>query len=154
MYIKTTTLLVLGCWGLPAWGQQAISTSGAQASGTGGTVSYTVGQTDYRQLVGNGFILTEGVQQPFELFVTGSEEIEIASGIRIFPNPTYGAVQALSEGRPFGYRLYDAQGRMLGQDLNYNLQHIILLQDYPTGTYQLETIIPGTRGLTAILIKK
>lgn len=154
MYINITTLLVLGCWGLPAWGQQAISTSGAQATGTGGTVSYTIGQNDYRQAVGNGFVLTEGVQQPFELFVTGSEEIEIASGIRIFPNPTYGALQAQSEGRPFGYRLYDSQGRMLVQDLNYNLQHIILLQDYPAGTYQLETIIPGTRGLTAILIKK
>lgn len=154
MYIKTIILLVLGCWGFPVLGQQAISTSGAQASGTGGSVSYTIGQTDYRQAAGNGFVLTEGVQQPFELFVTGAEELASATGIHIFPNPTHNEVQAESPDRPFGYRLYDVHGRVLEESLLQKERHLIPLLSYPSGTYYLETILPGQKGGTAILIKK
>ena len=45
--------------------QESVSTLGGEATGSGGTVSYTLGQVFYTSLTGsNNTTLTEGVQQP------------------------------------------------------------------------------------------
>mgnify|MGYP003647362234 CR=1 FL=1 len=46
--------------------QEAISTSGGEAVGSGGSVSYTIGQVFYSSLSGSNGKLTEGVQQPLQ----------------------------------------------------------------------------------------
>ena len=71
--------------------QVTTSTAGGDATGDGGTVSYTIGQVFYQSIKGtNGNTVSQGVQQPFEISVeTGIPE---ASGINIgasaYPNPT------------------------------------------------------------------
>jgi hypothetical protein len=46
--------------------QESLSTSGGEANGTGGTVSYSIGQVFYSTYSGSNGTLSEGVQQPFE----------------------------------------------------------------------------------------
>ena len=65
------TILFLGCC-LLGWGstqlfaQQGFVAAGGEATGTGGTVSYSVGQVDYFTATGATGVLTLGLQQPFE----------------------------------------------------------------------------------------
>lgn len=63
--------------------------SGGNASGGGGSVSYTVGQVAYNSNTGVTGSVSQGIQQPYEiLVVTG---IEDAPGITlqysVYPNP-------------------------------------------------------------------
>ncbi|MCK4748161.1 MAG: hypothetical protein KAT15_14025, partial [Bacteroidales bacterium] len=47
--------------------QEAIPATGGEANGSGGTVSYTVGQLLYHTQSANSGTVAQGVQQPFEI---------------------------------------------------------------------------------------
>lgn len=69
--------------------QQAVSTSGADISGSGGSVAYTVGQPVYQTYYTISGSESQGVQQPIELFVyPGIYEQKVAeSSTLVYPNP-------------------------------------------------------------------
>ncbi len=54
--------------------QEAVTATGGEASGSNGTVSYTVGQVGYSVKTGGGGSVLEGVQQPYEIFIVGVDE--------------------------------------------------------------------------------
>ena len=86
---KTVLLIFLISTGVYA--QQTTTTSGGAASGSGGTVSYTLGQTVYTTEVGtNGNSIAQGVQQPYEISeVVGIPEADgINLSVSAYPNPT------------------------------------------------------------------
>lgn len=58
----------LGLTGLQA--QQTVPATGGNATGSGGTVNYTVGQAAYTTQTGSNGTITQGVQQPFEIWIT------------------------------------------------------------------------------------
>lgn len=92
LYIKVIIIAVLQL-GLGLTSIQAQSTvpaSGGNATGAGGTVSYTVGQIVYMKNTGTNGSVLEGVQQPFEISViTGIEAAKDISLIfSVYPNPT------------------------------------------------------------------
>lgn len=70
--------------------QSTISASGGNATGGGGTVSYTIGQIVYSKITGTNGTVTQGVQQPYEISVVTA--IETAKDINlicsVYPNPT------------------------------------------------------------------
>jgi len=67
---------------------QSISASGGNASGSGGKSSYSVGQTVYTTKTGHNGIVSEGVQQPYEIsIVTGKDIYDINLSFSIYPNP-------------------------------------------------------------------
>jgi hypothetical protein len=80
-------LLSLGLTGLHA--QETIPTSGGNALGSGGTVSYTVGQLVYTTNTGTTGSLAQGVQQPYEISVVNGidEALGITLNYSAFPNP-------------------------------------------------------------------
>lgn len=109
-------LLVLGLTGLQA--QEAIPTSSGNASGSGGFVSYSVGQIVYQTKTGTNGTVAEGVQQPFEIsVVTGFEEIKgIDLLISAYPNPTIDNITLRidkNELSNLSYQLYDINGKLL-----------------------------------------
>jgi len=66
-------LLGIGLTGLQA--QESVTASGGNASGAGGTVSYSVGQVVYKTNTGSNGSEAQGVQQPYEISVIiGIEE--------------------------------------------------------------------------------
>ena len=81
-------LLGLGLTGLQA--QENINATGGNASGSGGTISYSVGQVMYNTHTGTNGSVAEGVQQPYEIsIVIGIEEAEgINLSVTAYPNPT------------------------------------------------------------------
>jgi hypothetical protein len=109
-------LLVIGLTGIKA--QQAISASGGNGSGSGGSVSYTVGQVVYSTNTGTNRVISEGVQQPFEISIaTGIEEaIGITLEIAVYPNPATDFVILKIENydlQNLNYYLYNNNGILL-----------------------------------------
>lgn len=69
--------------------QSAVATSGGEATGVGGTASYSVGQICYNMTVGdNGNKVTAGVQQPYEIYERLGIDTNINLNLLLFPNPT------------------------------------------------------------------
>jgi hypothetical protein len=114
--IECFLILFCGCAFCNA--QQALSTAGGEATGTGGTVSYTIGQTNYITVTGTSGVVMQGVQQPFEILViTGIEEAKgISPEISVYPNPTSGFLRlkvANINLERLSYHLYDINGNLL-----------------------------------------
>ena len=70
--------------------QESIPASGGNASGAGGSVSYSVGQVVYSTNTGSGGSVAAGVQQPYEIsVVTGvNKDSRINLICSSYPNPT------------------------------------------------------------------
>ncbi len=100
-----------------------------EAAGSGGTVSYSVGQIDYTQQSGSNGDVNQGLQQPYELYIIGIDAYEeIRLEMVLYPNPTDSDInlmidQALDEN--LYYQLFDQNGRQLvNEKITSNLTSI------------------------------
>ena len=134
-------LLGLGLTGLQA--QESVNATGGNASGSGGTVSYSVGQVVYTTNIGTNGSVAQGVQQPFEISVVLA--IEEAKGINLtvsaYPNPTtdyltleVDASTTLSI-QSMAYQLYDMQGKLLQSEKITSNQTSIVMSNLVPATY-------------------
>lgn len=127
----TLFLFTIGITGLQA--QETIPAAGGNASGSGGSSSYTVGQITYSTNTGENGSVSEGIQQPFEIMVV--TEIKEASAISLhcFPNPTTDFIK-LETGNctltDLSFQLYDMHGKLLedrtiqGNETNIAMNHL------------------------------
>jgi hypothetical protein len=115
--IYVTILLFIGMNSIKA--QEAIPASGGEASGGGGSSSFTVGQTVYTSYTGtNGNNVIEGVQQPYEISVVTSipKARNININISTFPNPAsdYLTVRVENyETENLQFMFFDLNGKLL-----------------------------------------
>ena len=125
--------------------QTATPASGGNASGTGGSASYTVGLVFYNTNKGITGSVTEGVQQPFEIsVVTG---IEQAKGINLncsaYPNPTTDYVILKVENMELSkliFQLFDINGKLLENQKISGSESTISLRNFVPSTYFLKVI--------------
>ena len=122
--------------------QQAVSTAGGQATGAGGTVSYTIGQLDYITVTGSAGLAMEGVQVPYEVLIpTGIERYkEISLGFLAYPNPVNDLLTLRIQRETLdnlSYKLLDADGRTLQVSSIENAETGISFQDRLPNTYFL-----------------
>jgi opacity protein-like surface antigen len=70
--------------------QTRVNATGGNASGSGGSASYSVGQVAYQTKTGSSGSVAEGVQQPYEISVVSGIEkaIGISLSVSAYPNPT------------------------------------------------------------------
>jgi hypothetical protein len=139
--VSVLLLFILGFTGVYA--QQAIPTSGGNTSGSGGSVSYTIGQIVYTTYTGTNGSLAQGIQQPFEFsVVTGLIE---AIGINLicatYPNPTKNFVMLKIENYRtdnLTYLLYDSNGKLLENKKVEGSETSIDMCNLVTATYFLK----------------
>jgi len=153
-------LLGLGLTGLQA--QESVNATGGNASGSGGTVSYSVGQVVYTTNIGTNGSVAQGVQQPYEIsVVTGLEE---AKGINLtvsaYPNPTtdyltleVDASTTLSI-QSMAYQLYDMQGKLLQNEKITSNQASIVMSNLVPATYFVKVTESNKEVKTFKIIKK
>jgi hypothetical protein len=101
-------------------GQETIPATWGNVTGSGGSVSYTIGQVTYQMLSGTNGTVSQGVQQPYEIsIVTAIDNMEgIILEYKVYPNPTRGLITLTIkpyDNENFRYRLYDLSG-ILFQD--------------------------------------
>ncbi len=104
-----------------AYAQHAVNATGGNASNENGSVSYSIGQILYSAYSNSDGNITEGVQQPYEIFVITS--IEYLDGIdlklKAFPNPVDDQLKLLvigqdrSRSSDFHYWLLDINGKSM-----------------------------------------
>ena len=111
------SVLLLGL-GLTAKAQQATTATGGNASGSGGSVAYSVGQIVYTTNTGTTGSVAQGVQQAFEIsVVTGiKNELQTSISLVVFPNPTTNFLNlqiADLKTEKLKYQLTDALGKLI-----------------------------------------
>jgi len=96
--------------------QDAIVTSGANVSGSGGTVSFSVGQTVYTTNSATTGTVAQGVQHAYEIYEVGTKETILNISLSVFPNPTTEYL-TLNIGNynnvAMTYHVYDLQGKLI-----------------------------------------
>jgi hypothetical protein len=116
--LKLSAMLVMGLWLTVVHAQKTVTVTGGNGSGTGGSVSYSVGQVIYTYNTGATGSVIQGVQQPYEIsVVTGIEEGKTINLVFwAFPNPATDFVKLKVEDYKtdnLTYQLYDISGNTL-----------------------------------------
>ena len=141
--LSAILLLGLGLTGLQA--QTSVNATGGDATGSGGSASYSVGQIAYTTNTGTNGSVSEGVQQPFEIsVVTGIEEAkDIFLNFSAYPNPTTDYLELKVENlqlSELSYKLYDISGKVYQNKEIGNSITKIEMQNLPQGIYFIKVI--------------
>jgi hypothetical protein len=142
--LSLVLMLGLGLTGLQA--QESINASGGNASGSGGSVGYSVGQVVYTSISGTTGTVSQGVQQPYEIsVVTGFEDIKWMNlNCSVYPNPTTDYLTLKIDAsasipiRNLSYQLYDMNGRLLGSGNLESRETQIVMVNLVPETYLLD----------------
>lgn len=140
-----------------SFGQKDVVASGGDATGAGGSVSYSVSQVAYQSLEGSSGILTQGVQQPFEIFALSAPEFDDSFSVMLYPNPTSTSVILSLDVSKFGldkeYKLTDSNGRVVFTGKITSDETVIDVRHYPSACYYVSIINGNKRVKTFKLIK-
>ena len=125
--------------------QEAVVASGGNVFGSGGSVSYSLGQVFYTVKPGAAGEITEGVQQPFEIFViTGIEETTgISISCRAYPNPTTGFLNLKIDGdiqENYIAALYNMDGKLIKTQNILGSLTSIDIGNFVSATYLLKVV--------------
>jgi hypothetical protein len=156
--LKSGTIFLLGLIMTGMQAQETIPASGGNASGSGGSVSFSIGQVVYTTHSGTNGSIVQGVQQPYEISVATS--IGKAKGINLecvaYPNPTTDILLLRVESdnlNDLNYQLYDMNGKLLeNKKVNSNKTSIDMGNLVPA-TYFLK-VIQGYKELKTFKINK
>jgi hypothetical protein len=135
----TATFLCLGV----AYAQESVNSSGGNASGSGGSVAYSIGQVVYTTNSSSSGSSAQGVQHAYEIFTVGIPEVVFNFSITAFPNPTVDQITLqLSETiqEPLSYQLFDMQGRMLTQSIISEQHTVIDMKSLAKASYFIHVV--------------
>ena len=141
--LSAVFLLVLGLTGLQA--QTSVDATGGNATGSGGSASYSVGQVVYQTHTGTTGSVAQGVQQPYEIsVVTGIEEAKgINLSVSAYPNPTSDYLTLSIEKfdiSNLSYQLYDINGKLLQNEKITGKQTSIVMSNLVPANYFVKVI--------------
>lgn len=125
-----------------AFAQEAVVPAGGNATGSGGSVSYSVGQIVYTVISDQNNSIVQGVQQPYEISVViGVPEVQMMENVLLFPNPTVNeVVLSLNFSEGLHYRIVDMKGALMESRIILADRTIIDMSRYSSSTYLLELI--------------
>jgi hypothetical protein len=144
LYVELMTLFMLG-YGFASQAQSTIAATGSNGQGSGGTVSYTVGQVLCKFNTGGNESEAQGVQQAYEISViTAIEGIDaISLEIIIYPNPATDHLNLKVENYEtdnLSYQLFDINGILLLDRKIEGPETDIIVRHFTAGTYFLKVI--------------
>jgi hypothetical protein len=158
MKMKFVFLLLSNFITIGIQAQSANIASGGNATGTGGSVSYSVGQIVYTTNIGTGGSVSQGVQQPYEISVI--TEVEQAKDINlicsVYPNPTtdFLTLKVVNyDKNKLSYWLYNVTGNLLQNKKAEGNETHVIMQNLLPGTYYLKVTDNGKEVKTFKIIK-
>lgn len=152
--IMSISFLLLGIGNLYA--QETTTATGGEATGTGGTASYSIGQLVYTTNTGTNGSILQGVQQAFEISVTEVNESSINYGLSVYPNPAndYLTLKVKdNELSILNFQLYNIQGKLLRSEHIENKTTTIKMENLSKSTYFLKVTNNQTLIKTFKIIK-
>ncbi|CAI8182467.1 MAG: Uncharacterised protein [Formosa sp. Hel1_33_131] len=136
--ITSVAFLLLGLGGLHA--QESSTAAGGDATGIGGSSSYTVGQVVYTTNTGTNGSLAQGVHQPYEISTTlGINETTINLELSLYPNPTTNYLTLKVENNTnLSYQLIDLLGKVIANKKVTATSTTIKMEALPKAIYFLK----------------
>jgi len=139
--------------------QEIIHASGGEASGNGGSVSYSIGQIINSTYTGSNGSVSSGVQQPYEISVLNelNNPFLITLKCNIYPNPTSDFIILSTENidnKKISYMLFDSEGRLLIQQELIANETSIDMSNLTSSVYFLKVSDGLQRIKTFKIIKK
>lgn len=158
------TFLILFITGISfitnGYSQESVVVSGGNATGSGGSSSYSVGQIAYTSLPGgaNGFVL-QGVQQAYEIISLGNDEFKgITLAMTAYPNPAVDVLSltvATNEWNDLSCQLFDTNGKIVSKKVEVTSPDTsVPMQGLNSGIYFLTVSNSGKAIKTFKIIKK
>ncbi|AUC81949.1 T9SS type A sorting domain-containing protein [Lacinutrix sp. Bg11-31] len=140
------------------YSQQTIPASGGEATGSGGSSSYSVGQLAYNTNTGSNGSVSQGVQQSIELFTLSNPELTTVNLSAVtYPNPTSDyIILKISDSTldNLSYTLIDVNGKAITNGKITNVDTQIKMQHLSTGMYILKINQNNQELKTFKIIKK
>jgi len=138
--------------------QSAVMATGANATGSNGSVSYSVGQAAYL-VKGSNREVSEGVQQVFEITTLATNETVTSAedGILLYPNPFKDYLYldfTTNNYKGSEFQLFDAQGKLIKQDKIIQTKSEFNFSSLPSAMYIIRISQEGKNIKTFKIIKK
>ena len=140
---------------------ETFNASGDDATGSSGSVTYSIGQVFYTYIGESVYDVAQGIQQEelSQTLDTTENSVVPKAEIFVFPNPTIDYVTVNMEGFEFengprSYQLYDLQGRLLKQNTINQNETQIDLNDLSSSIYILQVYVNNKILKTFKILKK
>ena len=144
--IKLKNLAML--WAVLLWvgfaqAQESVNSTGGNATGSGGSVSYSIGQVVYTTNTANEGSVAQGVQQAYEIIPVGINQNEPKISLSVFPNPI--ADNLILQVNDFerstlNFQLCDMQGKQLTKGQIISKQTQINTASLSSATYFINVV--------------
>jgi hypothetical protein len=121
--------------------QENTNASGGDATGSGGSVAYSVGQVVYTTNTSSGGSVAQGVQHAYEINVVGIIDKQLNISLNAYPNP---AADVLTlqisnyNNEKLMYQLYDLNGKLLSSAQIIAQQTLINTATLAVSTYFID----------------
>ena len=138
--------------------QKALLATGSNATGSNGSVSYSVGQIDFTSKGTNNQIM-EGVQQAYEIMTLSTTETAGSDkkDILLYPNPFKDFLFVdftTNDYRNSEFQLFDSSGKLLKQDKIKESKSEFNFSELPSAMYIFRINQNGKNIKTFKIIKK
>ena len=122
---------------------QVLSATGGDASGSGGTVAYSVGQIAYTTSTGTTGSVAQGVEQAYEIYSVGIKETALNISLSVFPNPTSDFLTLKVQdynNEALSYNLLDEQGKLVLNEQIITQDTQVAMSTLARGTYFINVV--------------
>ena len=135
---------------------QVLSASGGDATGSGGSVAYSVGQIVYTTGTGTTGSVAQGVEQAYEIYSVGIKETTLNISLSVFPNPTSDFLTLKVEdynNEALSYNLIDEQGKLILSEQITNQETQVAMSTLARGSYFINIVQTNKQIQTFKIIK-
>ena len=158
--MKNNTLLILSflfSFSMKAQtSHQVLSATGGDATGTGGSVAYSVGQIVYTTSTGTTGSVAQGVEQAYEIYSVGIKETALNISLSVFPNPTSDFLTLKVEDyndETLSFDLLDEQGKLILSEQITNQETQVAMSTLARGSYFINIVQANKKIQTFKIIK-
>ena len=159
--MKTNTLIVFLAFLLSfsvnaQTSHQVLSASGGDATGSGGSVAYSVGQIVYTTHTGTTGSVAQGVEQAYEIYSVGIKETALNISLSVFPNPTSDFLTLKVQdynNEALSYNLLDEQGKLVLNEQITTQDTQIAMSTLARGSYFINIVQANKKIQTFKIIK-
>ena len=135
---------------------QVLSASGGDATGSGGSVAYSVGQIVYTTSTGTTGSVAQGVEQAYEIYSVGITETTLNISLSVFPNPTSDLLTLKVQdynNEDLSYSLLDEQGKLVLNEQITTQDTQIAMSTLARGAYFINVLQANKKIQTFKIIK-
>ena len=137
--------------------QESINASGGVNIGTGGAVSFSVGQMVYTTDSKGSGAVVQGIQRPYRITTTDIKKLDNTISFKAYPNPSSEDLfLEMNEFRneKLNYQLFDLQGKLLITNPIKLAITQINMRSFSVGTYLIQIYNSENQPIQTIQIIK